>query len=215
MVAPHTLPRMDFSKRIPEECSCLIVVPTMLYSLENIDELCNAMEVRFLANQNHHLQYCLLSDFSDANQEKLSSDAFLLQRATLLIDQLNTKYPRKNGSYFLLLHRPRTWNTQENKWMSFERKRGKLASLNSYLRDLTSTAFSLVVGDTSGLVKIKYVITLDTDTELPRDAATIFVATMAHILNRANYDPQRCRVTEGYGILQPRIAVGIPPSHAS
>ncbi|MFZ6862708.1 GH36-type glycosyl hydrolase domain-containing protein [Undibacterium sp. Ji67W] len=215
MAVPHSLPRMDFSKRIPEQCSCLVVVPTMLFSLENIDELCNAMEVRFLANQDFHLQYGLLSDFSDADQEKLASDDILLERATHNIEQLNLKYPRKDGSYFLLLHRPRIWNSQENKWMSFERKRGKLASLNAYMRDLSGTAFSLVTGDTSGLAKIKYVITLDTDTELPRDAASLFVATMAHILNRATYDSKLCRVTEGYGILQPRIAVGIPSLHAS
>ncbi|MFZ6686264.1 GH36-type glycosyl hydrolase domain-containing protein [Undibacterium sp. SXout11W] len=215
MAVPHSLPRMDFSKRIPQQCSCLVVVPTMLFSTENIDELCNAMEVRFLANQDFHLQYGLLTDFSDADLEKLASDDALLERATHHIEQLNIKYPRTGGSYFLLFHRPRIWNPQENKWMSFERKRGKLASLNAYLRDLSGNAFSLVVGDTSGLAKIKYVITLDTDTELPRDAASLFVATMAHILNKPNYDDHLCRVTEGYGILQPRITVGIPSLHAS
>ena len=215
LVVPHSLPRMDFSKRIPEDCSCLVVVPTMLFNLENIDELCNAMEVRFLANQSYHLQFCILSDFADAIQENLSTDEPLLQRAKNNIDALNVKYPRKDGSYFLLMHRPRFWNEQEHQWMSFERKRGKLANLNAFLRDLSVNAFSLVIGNTSGLSKIKYVITLDTDTELPRDAAALFISTMAHILNRGYYDMSAGRVTEGYGILQPRIAVGIPSVHAS
>jgi len=215
IVSPHPLPRLDFSKHIPEEFSCLVVVPTLLFDVAIIDELCSAMEVRFLANQDYHLQFCLLTDFADADTEILATDNALLEKAQSQIEKLNSKYPRKDGAYFLLMHRPRLWNSQENKWMSFERKRGKLASLNAYLRDLSGTAFSLVVGDTGGLSKIKYIITLDTDTELPRDAASFLIATLAHILNQACYDVSLGRVTEGYGILQPRIAVGIPSLHAS
>ncbi|MFZ6773855.1 GH36-type glycosyl hydrolase domain-containing protein [Undibacterium sp. SXout7W] len=215
IVVPSPLPRMDFSKGIPPDCCSLIVVPTILFSNENINELTEAMEVRFLANRDDQLRFCILSDFADAAQEILPEDISLLERAKANVDALNQKYPRLVGAHFLLLHRPRIWNAQEKVWMSFERKRGKLSSLNSYLRGKGESAFSLTVGNTEGLGDIKYVITLDTDTELPRDAATLFIATMAHVLNRPNFDSQLCRVTEGYGILQPRVTVGIPSSNAS
>jgi len=215
MTTPKTLPRMDFSKGIPAEYSCLVVVATILTSADNIDELIDAMEVRFLANRDEHLRFCLLSDFADAAQEVLNSDYALQHRAKEKIEALNQKYPRLDGAYFLLFHRARIWNPQESTWMSFERKRGKLSGLNSFLRGVDLSAFSLIVGNTSGLAQIKYVITLDTDTELPREAAAVFIATMAHILNRPVFDAEYSRVTEGYGILQPRIAVGVPSSAAS
>eukprot|EP01034_Spumella_vulgaris_P040082 gene40082-49567_t len=116
---------------------------------------------------------------------------------------------------FLLLHRPRLWNASENAWMGRERKRGKLEDLNRFLRGGARDRFALVVGDTSDLETFKYVITLDTDTQLPRDAARQFVATMQHPLNRPVIDPRRNRVTEGYGILQPRVAVSLPSEQAS
>ncbi|MEB0138512.1 MULTISPECIES: GH36-type glycosyl hydrolase domain-containing protein [unclassified Undibacterium] len=215
MASPQALPRMDFSQGIPAESSSLVVVATILTSKDNIDQLSDAMEVRFLANRDEHLRFCLLSDFADADQEVLSTDEDLQQHAKRNIDNLNRKYPRADGSFFILLHRARLWNPSENRWMSFERKRGKLNALNNFLRDVAPCAFSFIAGDTSGLGLTKYVITLDTDTELPREAASIFIATMTHILNRPQFDAQRLLVTEGYGILQPRIAVGVPSSAAS
>src|SRR4030095_15021552 len=105
---------------------------------------------------------------------------------------------------FYLFHRPRTWNEGEQRWMGFERKRGKLSDFNSFLRGRCTNRFSEIVGDPDSLPYIKYVITLDTDTELPRDAARQLVGAMAHPLNRPIYDPARGRVTDGYSILQPR-----------
>ncbi|MBC7405166.1 MAG: cyclic beta 1-2 glucan synthetase [Cytophaga sp.] len=217
ITTPSLLPRMDFSTGIPLESSSLVVVPTMLFSKANIDSLTEALEVRFLANRDTHLRFCLLTDFPDADSELLSSDAHLLHFAKNNIDELNTKY-RTDGSsfdYFVMLHRPRRWNAQEKSWMGFERKRGKLADLNAFLRGGAEEAFSLIVGNTDGIDKIRYVITLDTDTELPRDAARKFVAAMAHPLNRARYDDKLQRVCEGYGILQPRVAVSLPGANAS
>ena len=164
-----------------------------------------------------------MTDFRDAHQESLPEDAPLVQLAKTRIDELNEKYGNGTGraksDIFFLFHRPRRWNPQERVWMGYERKRGKLASLNSLLRGgergVSEDGFSLVVGDTAVLSNVKYVITLDTDTQLPRDAARQFVAAMAHPLNRPRYDEAKRRVTEGYGILQPRVAVSLPGTNRS
>ncbi len=215
IVTPHQLPRLDFSKGISPTCETLVVVPTMLISAENIDNLCEALEVRFLANRDDHIRFCLLTDFLDAPTETTERDEPLLLQTRLAIEQLNEKYTDKNGDRFFLLHRARSWNSQEKIWMGHERKRGKLADLNSFLRHAAANPFSCVVGDTSNLSSIKYVITLDTDTQLPRDSARQFVATIAHPLNQARFDVSKQRVDAGYGILQPRASASLPSANAS
>ncbi len=213
LVRPHLLPRMDFSKGIPPESRALVVVPTMLTSAQNIEELIEAMEVRFLANRGDNLHFGLLTDFRDAAEETLPEDGPILLLARRKIEELNKKYKGLQGDTFFLFHRPRRWNARDGIWMGYERKRGKLAALNSLLRngthDNAGPHFSLAVGDTTVLPKVKYVITLDTDTLLPRDAARQFVGAMAHPLNRAHYDEDTGRVVAGYGILQPRVGVSL------
>ncbi|HYN27262.1 MAG TPA: glycosyltransferase family 2 protein, partial [Burkholderiales bacterium] len=138
-----------------------------------------------------------------------------LQLAEGRIEELNEKYPSVNGDTFFLFHRPRRWNPRDRIWMGYERKRGKLADLNLLLRAGATDRFSLVVGNTGVLANVKYVITLDTDTQLPRDSARQFVGALAHPLNRAHYDEDRQRVCEGYGILQPRMGVNLPSTNRS
>ena len=219
LVTPHALPRMDFSKGIPPESRALVVVPTMLSSVENIEELIEALEVRFLANRDDHLHFGLLTDFRDAHEETLPEDEPLLRLAQKRIEELNGKYREATRDAFFLFHRPRRWNPVERIWMGYERKRGKLADLNAFLRggtlNKTADRFALVVGETAVLSNVQYVITLDTDTQLPRDAARQFVGAMAHPLNRAQYDEHKQRVCEGYGILQPRVAVSLPGTNRS
>nr|WP_083444660.1 glycoside hydrolase family 94 protein [Herbaspirillum rhizosphaerae] len=215
LVPPRLLPRMDLSGGIPPECHTLVVVPTLLTSSAGAEGLVEALEVRFLANQDINLRFCLLTDFADAAGEHMPGDGPLLEFVSTLIADLNTCYPRAGGDNFLLLHRPRRWNPAQDVWMGHERKRGKLGDLNAFLRGGGLDAFCAVVGDTAGLINTRYVITLDTDTELPRDAARQFVATMAHPLNRPHYDAAQKKISDGYGILQPRIAVSSPSAHAS
>ena len=215
LTAPKTLPRMDFSKRIPTESSALVIVPTMLTSPKNIENLMEALEVRFLANRDENLFFGLLTDFRDASEENLPDDVPLLLLARQKIDELNEKYRTARKDLFFLFHRPRRLNPQENIWMGYERKRGKLADLNSLLRGGSRESFSLIVGNTAGLSKVKYIITLDTDTQLPRDAARQLVGAMAHPLNRPRYDEQKQRICAGYGILQPRVAVSLPGTNRS
>jgi len=212
---PHPLPRMDFSKGIPPELRTLVVVPTMLISTQDIEDLIESLEVRFLANRDENLHFGLLTDFRDAHEETLPEDEPLLLLARQRIEELNKKYKSLKADTFFLFHRPRSWNPQERMWMGYERKRGKLAELNSLLRSGSRERFSLIVGETGVLSNVKYVITLDTDTQLPRDSAWQFVGTMAHPLNRAQYDEDKQRVVAGYGILQPRVAVSLPCTNRS
>ena len=216
LTRPHPLPRMEFKDGVPDDARALVVVPTLIYSKKNIDELCEAMEVRFLANRDRNLVFGLLTDFADAPNETMPADAALMQQVQHGVAQLNLKYAGDDGrGPFLLLHRPRLWNPNEQAWMGQERKRGKLADLNRFLRGGARDRFSLVEGATDNLHTLKYVITLDTDTQLPRDSARQFIATMRHPLNQPRIDAARNRVVEGYGILQPRVAVALPSENAS
>ena len=215
LVTPHALPRMDFSKGIPPESRALVVVPTMLSSVENIEELIEALEVRFLANRDDHLHFSLLTDFRDAPKETLPEDEPLLRLAQKRIEELNETYSEATRDAFFLFHRPRRWNPQERVWMGYERKRGKLGDLNQFLRGGARDRFARIVGETAVLSNVQYVIALDTDTQLPRDAARQFVGTMAHPLNHARYDEHQQRVCDGYGILQPRVAVSLPGTNRS
>ncbi|MCS6296999.1 MAG: cyclic beta 1-2 glucan synthetase [Nitrospira sp.] len=215
LVIPHPLPRMDFSDGLPPSVRTLVVVPTLLQHAQGIDHLLEALEVRFLANRDSHLHFALLTDFQDADQETIPGDDQLVMSAGAGINALNAKYPGERGDTFFLFHRPRRWNAHERLWMGYERKRGKLADLNGLLRGSSSDRFSSIVGQPDILSTVNYVITLDTDTQLPRDSARQFVAAMAHPLNRPQYDPAAQRVTAGYGILQPRVAVSLPGTNRS
>ena len=214
LTKPHLLPRMDYSKGIPPESSTLVVVPTLLTSPGNIERLLEALEVRFLANQNANLRFGLLTDFEDATGEKLAKDDSLLLQVRLGIEALNCKY-EKNQAPFFLFHRPRLWNEREKTWMGYERKRGKLGELNLLLRGGSGSGFSVIVGDIKALEKVTYVVTLDTDTELPRDSVQQLAGTMSHPLNRPVYDSGKGRIVSGYGILQPRVAVSLPGTNRS
>ena len=222
LVIPNRLPRMDFSKGVPAQARTLVVIPTMLTSLSGIERLVEALEVRFLSNRDANLYYALLTDFRDATVATLPDDQPLLQRAVDLICALNGKYrvdnhnnSRSVDDAFFLFHRSRVWNAAQHKWMGYERKRGKLGALNAFLRTGLTDSFSRIVGDTSAIRQVKYVITLDTDTQLPRDAAWELVATMAHPLNRPCVNETTGLVTVGYGILQPRVAATLPSTNRS
>jgi len=210
LVKPNLLPRMDYSAGIPQSSITLVVIPAMLTTVTEIENLVEALEVRFLANRKEHIHFGLLTDFTDASHKTVSDDHVLLDTVTNGIEALNKKYKRENNDLFFLFHRPRKWNQQENVWMGYERKRGKLSDLNALLRGITKEHFSLIIGNQSVFPKIKYAITLDADTQLPLSSAWKLIGTMAHPLNRAWYDEKKKRVTKGYGILQPRITVSLP-----
>jgi cellobiose phosphorylase len=215
LVKPSLLPRMDFTAGIPDDCGAMVVVPTLLSSLEGVDRLIEILEIHHLSNRDRHLHFALLSDFQDAAEEVMPGDGPLLERARAGVGMLNRKYPSDARDLFFLLHRPRRWSAGEGLWMGYERKRGKLAEFNGLLRGAGRENFLEVVGNAAVFARIKYVITLDTDTQLPRDAGRQLVGTIAHPLNRPVFDEARGIVTEGYGILQPRIGVSLPSARRS
>jgi cellobiose phosphorylase len=214
-VTPHMLPRMDFSGGIAPQARTLVVVPSMLCHPGGVRALVEALEVRFLSNQDLHLHFGLLTDWADAATEACADDAALLALASDGIASLNRKYPGATQDTFFLFHRARQWNPLERVWMGYERKRGKLGALNALLRGNPAAGFALVVGNTQHLQEVQYVITLDTDTQLQRDTARKFAATMAHPLNRPQLDAASQCVTTGYGILQPRMAVSLESTNRS
>ena len=213
LAKPSLLPRMDFSKGISPESRTLVVVPALLTSVEEVTALVESMEVRFLANRDENLFFGLLTDFKDAAEEKLPEDDELLSLAKTQIEALNRKYGSEKNELFFLFHRPRLYNAKDKLWMGYERKRGKLTHLNSLLRGGPPHDFSCIVGEPASYTQVKYVITLDADTQLPRDSAWKLAATISHPLNKARYSPKKRRVVEGYGILQPRVAVSLSGSN--
>jgi cellobiose phosphorylase len=228
LATPHPLPRLDFRKGIPKEHRTLVVVPTMLSSEAGVDDLLAGLELRYLANRDEQLRFALLTDFEDAAKEVMPADESLVQLAIHGIEQLNERYAPTNGgsptAIFYLLHRPRRWNAREGVWMGYERKRGKLSELNAILRHVAASGapaeaakarFSHIIGDKSALAGVRYVITLDTDTQLPRDSARAMAGAIAHPLNRPVFDSNRHRVVQGYGILQPRVGISLPSAGRS
>jgi Cellobiose phosphorylase len=209
ILPPHVLPRMDFSQGIPSVHRTMVVIPTLLSKPQEIDDLVEALEIRYLGNRDPNLFFALLTDFRDATECTLPEDAALLTHARTAVQELNETYNEDRPCIFYLFHRPRVWNQYERVWMGYERKRGKLEQFNALLRGGEKTAFSDIVGDTSILGSIKYIITLDTDTQLPRDAARTLIGNIAHPLNRPVYDADKGRIVGGYAILQPCASISL------
>ncbi|MDZ7583767.1 MAG: glucoamylase family protein, partial [Thiobacillus sp.] len=206
---PRALPRLDFAKGIPDSHRTMVIVPTLLTKPGDVDALLEAMEIRYLGNRDPNLFFALLTDFRDAPEQTQPDDEALLAHARAAVEALNATYHEDRPCVFYLFHRPRMWNPFERVWMGYERKRGKLEQFNARLRGEAQTAFSDIVGDPSLLGSIQYVITLDTDTQLPRDAARTLIGNLAHPLNRPVYDVAKGRIVEGYAILQPRASISL------
>ncbi|HUP37231.1 MAG TPA: glucoamylase family protein [Candidatus Limnocylindria bacterium] len=209
LIGPRPLPRLELPEGVPANLRTLVVVPTLLTSAAEIEEHINRLEIHFLANPDGHVHFALLSDWCDAAAEHLPEDARLLALATDGIARLNARSGAgpAGGDRFLLLHRRRVWNAGEGIWMGWERKRGKLDELNRLLTGTGGTTFAAPGGPPAG---VRYVITLDADTRLPRGAVNRLVGTMAHPLNRPVFDARAGRVVDGYAVLQPRITATIP-----
>ncbi len=213
MLKPRFIPSMDFLDAIPDEYKTMVAVPTLLLSESNCSKLLRDLEIRYLANRDPNLVFALLTDFADANEKETAGDD-VLNACADGIRQLNQRYGSRDRGPFYLLHRARRWNPQERKWMGHERKRGKLNDLNKLLLG-RGNWFHTIVGDLSCLIQIRFVITLDTDTQLPRDTAAKMVGAMAHPLNRPVLDPKSNTVTEGYALLRPQVAISIDSAQRS
>ena len=213
---PSPLARLDFQTggEIPPEFRTAVVIPTLFGDVEAVNEALENLEVQYLANRERHLHFAILSDFTDSATESQEGDEAIVAAAEAGVRDLNARYAAGAKDAFYLFHRPRRWNEREGAWMGWERKRGKLSDFNRFLRGAEG-AFDTIVGDPIPLRQVRYVITLDSDTILPPDAAPLLVGTLAHPLNRPVHDPETGRVVRGYGILQPRVGVSLPSAHAS
>jgi len=213
LLAPRPLPRLELRDGVPSALRTMVVMPTLLTSEAEIEEQISRLEIHYLANPDGDLRFALLSDWTDAPTETMPDDGRLLAAAREGIRRLNRQHPlaRGEGERFFLLHRRRVWNAGEGKWMGWERKRGKLHELNRLLRGAADTGF-LPAGDRPPAVPsgVRYVITLDADTRLPRAAVRRLVGTLAHPLNRPTFDPRLGRVVDGYAVLQPRVTPTLP-----
>jgi len=211
LVPPRRLPKMDVRKAgVPPDLRTIVVVPTLLPTVEVVREQLEHLEVQFLANRTTNLHFAILSDFSDAATEHAPGDDEIVAAAAEGIRALNAAYGDGTERTFYLFHRPRVWSERQGVWMGWERKRGKLAAFNRFLRGGVPNAFSTIVGDTAPLQDVRYVITLDSDTVLPHDVAELLIGTLAHPLNRAVHDAETGRVVHGYGIVQPRVGISLP-----
>ncbi len=207
LLRPEILPKLDFSKGVPEDCTSLVAVPALLLNEKQLNRLVEDLEVRFLGNHDRNLHFVLLTDLPDSPVPSREDDP-LVDLCAALIKQLNEKYSGKQIGSFLMLHRHRTYNPREKVWMGWERKRGKLMDLNRLLTG-NYDSFPVKAGDLAILPDVRFVITLDADTELPRGSAQRLIGTLAHPLNRAIVDPDKNIVVAGYGILQPRVRVSV------
>ncbi|HEV2616238.1 MAG TPA: glucoamylase family protein [Candidatus Acidoferrales bacterium] len=211
-LGPRRLPRMEL-RGVPPELRTIIAVPTLLTTPADVSEHIERLEVHYLANPEGDLRFALISDWADAASETLPGDDDLLAIAVAGISKLNQRHgpTADGGDRFFIFHRRREWNERERKWMGWERKRGKLHELNQFLRGSTKTTFipacSQAAANLSG---VRYVITLDADTRLPRGTVARLVGTMAHPLNRPRFSASDGRVIDGYAIVQPRITPSLP-----
>ena len=214
--APSIMPGLSLRDGIPDDLSTMVVIPALLGSEQDAASLAERLEVHYLSNADDNLRFALLTDWQDADQEKMPDDDRLLALAQQAVGALNRRHPLPdNMPRFYILHRCRQWNPAQRQWMGWERKRGKLHELNLLLRGALNTSF-LDSGDPAALrlpENIRYVLTLDADTRLPRGVARRLIGKMSHPLNRAYYDARRGHVVEGYGILQPRVSSSLPDRH--
>jgi cyclic beta-1,2-glucan synthetase len=215
LLPPRTLPKMDFEDSgIPDSFRTLVVVPTLLADPETIDTEVDKLEIRYLANKEDNLLFSLFTDYTDSEQKHREEDEHLLRAAIAGLETLNQRY---GGERFFLFHRERTWSESEQKYIGWERKRGKLEELNRLIDGTRpEDAGRLVhVGDSDHLSDVRFIITLDSDTQLPCGTARRMIETLAHPLNRPRIDTEGRILAGSYTIIQPRVSPSLPSTTAS
>ena len=215
LVKPKPLPAMNTEHGISSSARTMVVIPMLFTNRAQLGGILDNLEIHFLANQDDQLSFALLADYTDADSETTPQDRPMLSFALERAAELNRRYPGREGERFFVFHRHRQWNAAQGKWMGWERKRGKIHEFNQLLRGATHTSYVDVAAPAALLQSIRYVITLDADTSLPRDSARRLIGVITHPLNSPHFDPQAGVVTEGYGILQPRVSVDLSSSFQS
>jgi cyclic beta-1,2-glucan synthetase len=207
MVTPRRLPRLDLEGGLPESATTMVIVPTILSSVSGTKDLVDHLQVQAIGNLEGNVYFAVLADLPDAEAPHLPGDEAILAAAREGIESLNLRHARGGNEVFYFFHRERRFNPREGRWMGWERKRGKIEEFNRLLRGATDTSYVARAGGSMCLPFVRYCLTLDTDTSLPRGALRTLVGILSHPLNRARVDPSTGLVTRGYGILQPRVSV--------
>ncbi|MCR1934322.1 GH36-type glycosyl hydrolase domain-containing protein [Clostridium tepidum] len=208
LTKPDFIPKLQFINGISEEASTVVVIPTLIGSKKRAKELVKDMEIHYLANQEKNLYFAILGDFKDSKSEKEENDEEIIKEMLKGVKELNNKYSKEKEIFFFL-NRYRKYNEKEKAWMGWERKRGKLEEFNRLIRGDKNTTYNVISGDINILKKVKYVITLDADTKLPRDVAKRLIGAMEHPLNKPIIDRVKNVVIHGYGLMQPRISISV------
>lgn len=212
---PSTLPKLELKEGITERLSTIVIMPTLLTNEKRVRDLLEQLEVYFLGNRDEHLFFALVGDFKDSAGQYDKGDNDIVNAALAGIKELNHRYANGNRDIFYYFQRQRKYNTSQRKWMGWERKRGAIVELVKLFKSNGETGFSIMSCTKDKLPGIKYVITLDADTCLPMGTAKRLIGTIAHPLNNAVADFKKGIVTEGYGLLQPRISIGVMSSNCS
>lgn len=209
---PTVLPRIEYHEGVPEEASTMVIIPALLSDKSTAQDLIEKMEVYYLANKDKNISFGLIGDFKDCETETNPDDEDIINTAMTGVLNLNNKYEEERTKFYYF-HRKREFNSEQNKWMGWERKRGAIINFNNLIMGKESYYFVYKSSDPQSLNNIKYIITIDSDTNLIIDSARKLIGTIAHPLNKAVYDPKLGIVTEGYGIIQPRIGIDIEDSN--
>lgn len=209
---PDFLPKLELKDGIPSNCASIIIFPTVLPDDKRLEELLYQLEITYLSNREKNLYFAIVGDFKDDNDKFNAADGEIIEKGLEIIKKLNNKYA-ENEDIFYLFIRERKYNESNSKWMGWEKKRGAIIEFNNLIRGLSNTSFTTVSGSIAPLLKVKYVITLDADTVLPIGEAKQLVGTISHPLNAAHYDKNKGIVTEGYGIIQPRVSISLISSN--
>jgi len=212
---PRMLAKIDHRTPVAQAHSTMVVYTALLTSPAAAQHVVDNMEVGFLANRDPNVRFAILADLRGGPGQHAETDSTVIEAARSGIAVLNARYGRDGDHPFSLFVRGRTWSAADKTWMGWERKRGALTEFCRLLRGATDTSFTIADGDPTGYAKVTFVITLDTDTVLPRDGARKLVSTIAHPLNRAVVDPATRTVRRGYGLIQPRVAMSLEGSEDS
>jgi len=208
-VKPKLIPKIDFTDQIPKEFATMVIMPTILKSKENVHEYLEKLEIYYLANKSENIYFTLLGDCSTSSKEVEQYDAEIVEAGKEKIDILNKKYGK---NIFNFVYRKRLWNSKENNFLGWERKRGLITEFNQFLLGKTENTFKYNSLSNKELPNIKYIITLDSDTNLVLDTAKELIGAMAHILNTPVIDENRNVVIEGHALMQPRIGIDLDSS---
>lgn len=222
-VKPKLIPKIDFSNGIDKENATMVVIPTIVKSKEKVAEMFKNLEVYYLANKSDNLYFTLLGDCSESCMQEEKFDEEVIQEGLKQVERLNKKYQNQEFPIFNFIYRKREWNEKESSYLGWERKRGMLNQLDQYILQGKNPFRKNTIQEKienqekptvqQELKNIKYIITLDADTDLVLNSASELVGAMAHILNRPEIDKQNNIVINGYGIMQPRVGINLDISY--